>query len=186
MKDDRRKALAEFAAAARRCREEAGHPTARRFYQDLGGRPFFGCSCKAYLNLENGAGVPQPRLVERLVAGLRLAIGSRRVREFALAYLRLVFGEPELFDLAVAALRPKPARARRAVRPPPLSTEQGAALASGTGERLLEHPILLRASHAELSGYLPYFERRLAEAGRGSSGNEVFVIDADVVKLLDF
>ncbi|MBI3552012.1 MAG: hypothetical protein HY077_05790 [Elusimicrobia bacterium] len=181
--ESRRQDRAGFAALVWRRREEAGYKSARQFYESLGGRAFFGCTYKAYLNVESGASQPQPRLVERLVAGLRLAIGSRGVREFALAYLRLLLGPGEFFEASVHALT-HPVRSKGRPR-------AAASAADGEGEALLEHPLLLRASRAELMRYVPYLEssvRRVAtRAGRGSGRRAAdFVVEAAVLELLPF
>ena len=100
-------ALSHFAALVRKLREGAGFTNARSFYQSHGGRPFFGCTYKAYLNVEKGVSVPQPRLVEKLATALRVALHEARAREFALAYLRILIGFDEFMEFAVQTLADK-------------------------------------------------------------------------------
>ena len=75
----RSEALGRFGAMVRRRREDAGYASAREFYQSLGGRAFFGCTYKAYLNVEAGASHPSPRLVEKLEATLHPYADGYRV-----------------------------------------------------------------------------------------------------------
>lgn len=114
--DRRRAALAHLGLIVRRSREEAGYPGAGAFFKSAGGRAFFGCAPKAYQSLERGAALPQPALVERVLAALRLPLSGERAREFALAYLRALFGWEPAVDLALEALA-SPEALRR--QPPP-------------------------------------------------------------------
>lgn len=97
----------EFSPVLRKFREQAGYDSARSFFQALGGRGFFGCTYKQYLNVEGGRSVPQPRLVERLAAGLRIAVDEGRSRDFVLAYLRSLMGREQLYNFVVGALSGK-------------------------------------------------------------------------------
>lgn len=120
--------LKRFADMVRRCRENAGYANTRSFYQALGGREFFGCTYKAYLNVENGASLPQPRLVERLVAAFRLALHKEQAREFALSYLGLLIAHDDFFELAVQVLVGCDDAAVPAGRTQPLNEKQLRAL----------------------------------------------------------
>lgn len=97
----------EFASLLRKYRESAGYTSARGFYKGLGGRPFFGCTYKQYLNVESGHSSPQPYLVERVATGLRVAVDESRAREYVLAYLNTLIGKPELVGLIVGAISGK-------------------------------------------------------------------------------
>lgn len=97
-------ALSHFATLVRKYRELGGHRTARAFYDAQGGRESLGIGYKAYANVERGVSVPQPALVERLVAAFRLALSPERSREFALAYLRVLLGFDEMLEFAVQVL----------------------------------------------------------------------------------
>lgn len=94
----------EFPALLRKYREDAGFESARAFFNRLGGRAFFGCTYKQYMNVESGRSVAQPPLVSKLTSGLRVAADERRAREFALGYLRSALGRQELVDFIAAAL----------------------------------------------------------------------------------
>ena len=94
----------EFPALIRKYREDAGFDSARAFYNGLGGRGFFGCTYKQFLNVESGRSVAQPPLVEKLAAGLRVAVDERRGREFAMSYLAAILGRRELVALIASAL----------------------------------------------------------------------------------
>lgn len=123
--------LAHFAALVRRYREAAGYSSARAFYDAQGGREALGAGYKTYANLERGVSVPQPFLVEKLVAAFRLALSPERSREFALAYLRVLLGFDEMLEFAVQALagdaRPV-ASASLSDEPRPLSARQAKAV----------------------------------------------------------
>lgn len=106
--------MEEFSNLMRKYREQGGYSSARAFYKGMGGRPFFGCTYKQYLNVESGRSAPQPMLVERVASGLRVAVDEVRAREFALAYLRKTFGREALLDFIVAALSGKAAPASAA------------------------------------------------------------------------
>lgn len=187
-------ALAHFAKLVRRYREAAGHATARAFYDALGAKDALGVGFKAYANVERGVSVPQPALVERLVAAFRLAHSPERSREFALAYLRVLLGFDEMLEFAVQVLTTEggvravgraPAKAVR------LSPAQKAALESGAGEVLLDHPLLVRARESELRAYLPYLAQCVAAAELCAGADDapddgVFVVESALTRLLSF
>lgn len=100
----KRSELAHFAALVRRYRRQGGYKTARAFYDAQGGRQALGTGYKAYANLERGASVPQPALVEKLVAAFRLALSPERSREFSLAYLRVLLGFEGMLEFATQVL----------------------------------------------------------------------------------
>ncbi|MBI4375486.1 MAG: hypothetical protein HY549_03455 [Elusimicrobia bacterium] len=269
-----RAALDLFAAIVRRCREASGYPAARAFYQAMGGAAFFGCTYKAYLNVENGVSLPQPRLVERLVAAFRLALHKDLARDFALAYLGLLFGSGEWLDLTARTLEsqdtgpgfsrvvgslemtPKQRRVlsdpealwcyavlaqdrdrwsagglatfldlpERAVEkalkslinvqlicrgggrywsphagrlappmidPASLVSRHAEALEKSRGYRMMEHPLLIRASETEFRPYFSYFSQSLDKARQhatisGGGDTALFLIEGVVTKLLDF
>lgn len=267
-------ALKRFSEMVRRCRQSAGYANTRAFYQALGGRVFFGCTYKAYLNVENGVSLPSPKLVEKLVAAFRLAIHKEQALEFSLIYLELLIGEEKFFELLVKTLaeasQPLPGPAGPMLRleaqqlrslkdgenywcfsvlsqdkehwsapelsnflelphaavakalgrlaaagllardgsghyycpsvgkmlPPPL--EDGAVLLRHAehleethGGRLMEHPLLLRASESEFSRYFQFFAQSLAKAAQYSTSSRgpdtaLFLIEASVLKILSF
>lgn len=175
-----------FAAVVRRCRKEAGYRTARAFYAGLGGKEFFGCSYKAYSNLEGGVSVPQPRLVQKVAAALRLGIRRAPARIFARAYLRLILGSEELLELAAEAVRPAAAS-----RPAGVGAREESVARKDEGTPLFDHPVLLRASEAELGRYfgqlseaLERAARRAATVAEGEEGE--FSLEVGVVRLLPF
>lgn len=257
----------------RRYREQAGYASTRGFYEALGGRDFFDCTYKAYLNAENGASLPSPRLVEKLVAAFRLALHKDQAREFALAYLRLLIGEDDFFELTVQSLAAPDqsvAAAGRALRlderqlrglqdaesywcfsvlahdqghwatpelanflelppgaaakalsrllnagllvqdkdkkffcphagkvfPPPIDNASFVARHADTleqnhGDRLMEQPLLLRASESEFSRYFPFFAQSLNKAAQYATTSKgpdtsLFLIEAGVLKILPF
>lgn len=267
-------ALERFSALLRRYREQAGYATTRGFYEALGGRDFFDCTYKAYLNAENGASLPSPRLVEKMVAAFRLALHKEQAREFAPAYLRMLIGEGDFFELAVKSLadpdQPAAAAAGRALRLderqlrglqdaegywcfsvlahdkghwspqelaafldlppgaaakalsrlssagllaqdkdkkffcphagkvflPPMDdasflTRHADGLEKNHGERLMEQPLLLRASESEFSRYFPFFTQSLNKAAQyavTSKGPDtsLFLVEAGVFKIISF
>lgn len=93
----------EFALELRRQREAEGFPSARAFYKTRGGRSF-GCTYKAYLNLEAGRSVPQPRLAMRIAAALGVPGDPPRARAYAGAYLKGLVERPELAGFLLRAL----------------------------------------------------------------------------------
>lgn len=173
-----------FARVLRARREAAGYPSARAFYRALGGRAFFGCTYKAYVNVETGVSRPTPRLLERLVAGLRLAIGRKGVAEFAGEALRELLGSGEFHAFATRAL------ARAAVAKPKASALEPApsSVFAEPGETLLEHPLFLRASRAELLGYAPHLDAaaRAAAEGAAARTGERFSVELTLDELFPF
>ncbi len=187
-------ALAHFSKLVRRYREAAGHQTARAFYDASGGKDAMGVGFKAYANVERGVSVPQPALVERLVAAFRLAHSPERSREFAMAYLRVLLGFDEMLEFAVQVLTTegavRPGGAAPA-KPLKLSPTQKAAIDNGGGEVLLDHPILVRAKESELRAYLPYLAQSIAAAelaggDEGAPDEGVFLVEAALTHLLSF
>lgn len=93
----------EFALELRRQREAEGFASARAFYKTRGGRTF-GCTYKAYLNLEAGRSVPQPALALRIAAALGVSGEAARARAYVGAYLKALVGRPELAGFLLRAL----------------------------------------------------------------------------------
>ncbi len=179
-------ALEDFAAVVSRLRRDAGHRTARAFYEALGGKDFFGCSYKAYSNLEGGVSIPQPRLVQRVAAALRLGVRRAPARSFARAYLRLILGSEEFLELAAEAVLP-----RLAARSGGPGAREESLDLEARGRALFDHPVLLRASEAELSRYFSQMSealdrtaRRVSEGAEGS--DEEFSLEVGIVRLLSF
>ncbi|MBI4345955.1 MAG: hypothetical protein HY553_03815 [Elusimicrobia bacterium] len=187
-------ALAHFAKLVRRYREQAGFETARDFYEALGGKEKMGVGFKAYANVERGLSVPQPALVERLVAAFRLAHSPERSREFAMAYLRVLLGFDEMLEFAVQVLTTEGAVKTRAPsdgKAPKLTPEQKAALEDGGGEILMDHPTLLRAKESELRAYLPYLAQCVAAAELCAGSEDakdagVFAVEVALTHLLSY
>lgn len=264
----RKAALAHFALVVRKLREQIGYPTARAFYESSGGKATFGCTYKAYLNVENGVSAPQPRMVEKLAAALRLAHHEQRARDFAVAYLRVLLGSDDFVELAIEALTGAAAAHPRRYEPPAdmeltaaqigllqrspeafwcltaLANDRGAwradalsdalgiprekvakalaalaaaKLVSGKngayqrsqagralvpagvamngalqqGETMVQHPLLFRASEAELTNYFRHIASTLRRAGLYATSDtgpdtHLFVLEASVLKLLPF
>lgn len=264
----RKAALAHFALVVRKLREQIGFPTARSFYESVGGKAVFGCTYKAYLNVENGVSAPQPRMVEKLVAALRLAHNEERARSFAAAYLRVLLGSDEFVELAIEALgggaaaqprryeppddmelsaaqiallhknpeafwaltalandqgswrpeqlaetlglpRERLAKALLALKAAKLVTAKGGAYQCASagralvpagvanngalrqGETIVEHPLLFRASEAELANYFRFMASTLRRAGLYATTEQgpdthLYVLEASVLKLLPF
>lgn len=93
----------EFALELGRQREAEGFASARAFYKARGGRTF-GCTYKAYLNLEAGRSVPQPALALRIAAALGVSGEAARARAYVGAYLKALVGRPELAGFLLRAL----------------------------------------------------------------------------------
>lgn len=167
-----------FGTLLARLREEAGYRTPRAFFEAQGGRAGLGCTQKAYADAERGRAVPQPALAGRLAAGLRVGLDEEVGAEFARAYLRALLGGDEFLEFAAWALR-RDAPPKRRTKPLPAR--------AGSGEPLLDHPFLLRASEAELLDYAPYLERALRDACAGGTidGDE-HVVEVKVTRLVPF
>lgn len=101
--------MADFCSVLRRLRTSLGHGSARAFFRAQGGAAFFGCTYKAYLNVEGGRSLPQPHLALKIAAGLNLLDETRRhdAVEFVTAYLRSLLGREELVALLVRMLSGK-------------------------------------------------------------------------------
>lgn len=96
--------MSGFPEAVRRLREAAGFSSARSFYRGRGGQRFFGCTYKAYLNIEAGRSIPQPALALRIAEGLRVLETKDRARQFVTAYLASTVGTEELAGFLVRVL----------------------------------------------------------------------------------
>ena len=167
-----------FGTLLTRLREEAGYRTPRAFFEAQGGRGGLGCALKAYVDAERGRAVPQPALAGRLAAGLRVGLDEEVGAEYARTYLRALFGGDDFLEFAAWALRrDAPPRRRGKALPAP----------AGSGEPVLDHPFLLRASEAELLDYTPYLERALSDAcaSQAKDGDE-HVVEVKVTRLLPF
>jgi len=92
-----------YALELRRQREAEGFGSARAFYRARGG-PSFGCTYKAYLNLEAGRSVPQSALALRIAAALGVSADKKRSRAYVSSYLRGLVDRPELGDFLLRAL----------------------------------------------------------------------------------
>lgn len=144
-----------FAVLLRRCREEAGFPTELSFVR-AHGAAHLGCTERAYRDLERGRALPSPRLMSRLATALRLGLREEAARELMRAYLRALLEDDEFIAFLSEALATPPARRER----------RGAEPADG--KLLLEHPLLLRASEAELTGYWPFLTASLERFARNA------------------
>lgn len=97
-----------FAETLRRQREKIGYASARAFFRRFG-QGFFGCTYKAYLNVEAGRSTPQPRLAMRIALALRVQDDAARSKEFVAAYLQSLLGRNELASFLVRTLSAAPA-----------------------------------------------------------------------------
>lgn len=98
--------MSDFATTLRKQREAAGYTSARAFYRAWG-PAFFGCTYKAYLNIESGRSVPQPRLAMKIAVGLQVSQDRGRAKGFVTAYLRALIGMEELTGFVVRILAGK-------------------------------------------------------------------------------
>ncbi len=96
-----------FSEILRRLREDAGFSSARAFYRARGGRGAFGCTYKAYLDLEGGRSHPQPELALRVAKALEVRARGG-AREFVAAYLGGVLRGTDLAEFLLRALRGEP------------------------------------------------------------------------------
>src|SRR5438094_650062 len=96
--------MAGFASAVRGLRERAGFPSARSFYKSRGGPRGLGCTYRAYLNVEAGRSLPQPKLAMSIARGLGLASDGAPARDYCLAYLRSTCRSEELSSFLERAL----------------------------------------------------------------------------------
>lgn len=92
-----------FAGEARRLRAEAGYGTARSFYKRNGGPRGFGCTYRAYLDIEAGRSLPQPSLALAVARALGLTPEDPRAAGYCRAYLRSLCRGEELADFLVEA-----------------------------------------------------------------------------------
>lgn len=97
-----------FSETLRRLRAQAGHSSARSFYRERGGRAFFGCTYKAYLDLEAGRSLPQPELALRAAKALGVRERPGWTREFVSSYLGGVLRGTGLAEFLLRALRGEP------------------------------------------------------------------------------
>lgn len=96
-----------FSDELKALRGEAGFPSAWAFYKALG-PGFLGCTFKAYLYLEKGRSVPQAKLAQRVLAGLKASDDPPRARRFWQAYLRSLLSRRELAEFMLRTLsRPR-------------------------------------------------------------------------------
>lgn len=171
-----------FGALVARLREEGGYRTPRAFFDASGGRAGLGCTLKAYADVERGRAVPQPRLAERIAAGLRVGLDAEAGPEFARAYLGALLGGEDFLEFAAWALRrDAPLRRRRPAAP--------AEVPAAGVEAVLDHPFLLRASERELLDYAPYLARALGDAGAQDAprdGAQDYVLEVRITRLLPF
>ncbi len=91
----------------RRLREKAGYPSSRRFFNDHGGRKFFGSTYRQYMNVENGHSVPSPALLRQIIVALGLA-HSQDAGAFAAGYLRSLGFDEDTLKLFVSTLSHAP------------------------------------------------------------------------------
>ncbi len=75
---------------------------------EAGGRTFFGCTYKQYLNVENGQSAPGPETLEKIATALHVWFNDSQAREFFIAYLRTVLRSRELLEMALRALAVPP------------------------------------------------------------------------------
>lgn len=134
--------------ALRALREQAGHPSARSFFRSSGGTRTFGCTYKAYLNVEAGRSLPQPRLALTIAQALRLADDSPRARAYVSAYLRSALGSPELCGFLT-----------RAIGSDPAAGEPAALFARASEEAFARRTLNLSPEQADLlySDFLAYW-----------------------------
>jgi len=74
-------------------RQEAGFPTAYRFFHDNGGDKVLGMCYRKYLMMEQGRNLPVLGRLERLIVGLHMPFGTPAARELTLAWLKTMAGE---------------------------------------------------------------------------------------------
>src|SRR5581483_5707266 len=96
--------MQDFAMTLRGLRERAGHASARAFFLARGGTRVFGCTYKAYLNIESGRSLPQPGLALKIAAELGVDAGSPQAQTFISSYLRTILGREELADFVLRVL----------------------------------------------------------------------------------
>ncbi|MBI5240740.1 MAG: hypothetical protein HY926_09730 [Elusimicrobia bacterium] len=98
--------MSAFSEELRRCRELAGHPSAREFFKSAGGRGAVRCTYKQYLNIEAGRSLPKPPVLGALVAQLQVWKQPEQAHRFFRAYLETLLGPGELLELCLQSLGP--------------------------------------------------------------------------------
>jgi hypothetical protein len=101
--------MKQFDQVLRKLRAGAGYSSSRAFYNDLGGRAFFGCTYRQFLNVESGQSLPGAKLLEKIAAGLGLGRRRENAREFVLAYLNSLTGSKDVVHMISVALAEAPA-----------------------------------------------------------------------------
>ncbi len=81
-----------FSDMLTRLREEAGFPTAYRFYHDNGGKAMLGMSYRNYLLMEQGRILPIAGRLRNLLVALRLRSKTGSANELAVAWLKTLGG----------------------------------------------------------------------------------------------
>lgn len=95
--------MLSFSETLRRLRRDAGFASSRAFYRGRGGERAFGCTYKAYLNVEAGRSIPQSALALKILEALDAARDPKRLRDFVSSYLRSVLGRADLADFLARA-----------------------------------------------------------------------------------
>ena len=105
--------MPSFSESLRALRIQSGYPSSRGFFNGLGGRRFFGCTYRQYLNVERGSRTPSAVLMEKISVGLQLAMSHDResAQNLLLAYLRSLVGDGALLKLIIQTMRPSGAPA---------------------------------------------------------------------------
>ena len=100
--------MPSFSESLRALRIQSGYPSSRGFFNGLGGRRFFGCTYRQYLNVERGSRTPSAVLMEKISVGLQLAMSHDResAQNLLLAYLRSLVGDGALLKLIIQTMRP--------------------------------------------------------------------------------
>lgn len=93
-----------FAERLVKLRNEAGFPTAYRFYHRNGGRRTFPFTYVHYLHIDRGKTLPRPQWLPTFLTCLRLAPGGSSCRELFLSYLRDLLKTSEAFDLVMGSV----------------------------------------------------------------------------------
>ncbi|MBI3552011.1 MAG: hypothetical protein HY077_05785 [Elusimicrobia bacterium] len=94
--------MSAFSTVVRELRAQKGYASARAFFKARGGPRFFGCTYKAYLNVEAGRSLPQPGLAMSVARGLSL--DGEHAASFVSSYLRTAAGSAELASFLTQAL----------------------------------------------------------------------------------
>lgn len=88
-----------FSQTLKKFRQEAGFPTAYRFYHDNGGAPVLKISYRKYLAIEQGANLPVFSRLRGLIFGLRLVPKSSDANTLVAAWLKTMAGEEAYKDV---------------------------------------------------------------------------------------